>query len=126
MRALTQEKTEGIVLKGLEQEKGLEQLLRDIANMQDKEGKLQGEVRSCKANVLDYYNRARKICAHNRGEDDGETAKMTRLVANLAAKFAEEESSRVGKNILEQEALGEESPGKKQAKAQVCVCVYCV
>ena len=28
-----QNKTEGIVLKGLEQEKGLEQLLRDIANM---------------------------------------------------------------------------------------------
>jgi len=34
IRQEIQDKTEGIVLKGLEQEKGLEQLLRDIANMQ--------------------------------------------------------------------------------------------
>ena len=127
IRKEIQDKTQGIVLKGLEEEKGLEQLLRDIANMQDKEGKLQAEVRSCKADVLDYMNRARKVSEHNRGEGDEETVRITKLVANLAEKFAQEESARVGRDILETtDAEDERSPSRKKASEQVCVCAACL
>ena len=87
-----QDKTEGIVLKGLEQEKGLQQLLRDIDNLHEQKAALQSQVRACKADVLDYMNRARKISAHNRGEDDEETKKISSLVAKLAETYAREVS----------------------------------
>ena len=112
------------MIKGLEEEKGLEQLLRDIANMQDKEAKLQAEVRLCKADVLDYMNRARKVSEHNRGEGDEETVRITKLVANLAEKFAQEESARVGHDILQTtDAEDEMSPSRKKSAEQVCACL---
>jgi tetratricopeptide (TPR) repeat protein len=124
IRKEIQDKTQGIVIKGLEEEKGLEQLLRDIANMQDKEAKLQAEVRLCKADVLDYMNRARKVSEHNRGEGDEETVRITKLVANLAEKFAQEESARVGRDILQTtDAEDEMSPSRKKSAEQVCACL---
>ena len=42
--------------------------------------------------MLDYMNRARKISAHNRGEDDEETKKISSLVAKLAETYAREVS----------------------------------
>jgi hypothetical protein len=95
--------------------------------MQDKEAKLQAEVRLCKADVLDYMNRARKVSEHNRGEGDEETVRITKLVANLAEKFAQEESARVGRDILETtDAEDERSPSRKKASEQVCVCAACL
>ena len=66
-------------------------------------------------------NRARKVTLHNHGAEHEETKKIDNLVTKLATKFAEEESSRVGRDILEefQEAAFELSPGKKAAKEQV-------
>lgn len=94
--------------------------------MQDKERRLQENVRVCKADMLDYYNRARNICAHNLDEDNEETVKMTKLVANLATKFAKEESARTGHNILSfrgEEASDPVSPTENDAIKQVCMCV---
>ena len=89
---------------------------------QDKEAHLQADVRSCKADVLDYMNRARKISEHNRGPTDEETVRITKLVANLAEKFAHEESARVGHDILDEpEEEDEMSPTRKKAAQQVCV-----
>jgi len=109
-----QDKTEGIVLKGLEQEKGLQQLLRDIDNLHEQKAALQSQVRACKADVLDYMNRARKISAHNRGEDDEETKKISSLVAKLAETYARE----VSDLLKEDEAQQAVSPSKTMAAEQ--------
>jgi hypothetical protein len=90
---------------------------------QDKEANLQAEVRSCKADVLDYMNRARKVSEHNRGATDEETVKITKLVASLAEKFALEESDRVGHDILGETDVGDEIPSSSQKAAQQ-VCTH--
>jgi hypothetical protein len=95
---------------------------------QEKEEVLQREVRTCKADVLDFMNRARKIAVDNAESDENakaETQRITKLVANLAQKFAEEESARVGRNVLEDAGDDEMSPGKKKAAEQVELAPAC-
>lgn len=67
------DKTEGIQLAGTQHERGVMQLKRDIGHMKEKRGEYQREVRLCKADVLDYLNRARQIALASHADTHPET-----------------------------------------------------
>lgn len=108
------EKTEGLHLQGAQEQRGVQELIEDIANYRQKQRDLQQEVHVCKADALDYMNRARKIITKAKGAVHQDSVALTKTVSVLALRFAEEEKEAIkAKNSA---SVTEVSPARKAAE----------
>lgn len=109
------DKTEGIHLQGVHEEKGVQELIQDIANYRQKQRELQNQVHACKADALDYHNRARKIMLNAKGAQHQDTVALTKTVSVLASRFAEEEREAIkAKSEAEGKGRNPQSPAERR------------